>query len=425
VRRFPILIVLLACTAAACAGENPAPQAAGLGEFREGWRQAAGPVQKTEGKGALTARQEALLAAIPLFEAAAAADPGNTYYRVGLGYTYLAAGRYQQAKETIDQAVGRDRKDPLLYLLRAQAEAALAYMNPQTKAKEIDTALRSFDDAAHLDPANSLALIQAASVAFEVGKQEVALAKLEAGLARPAMTLYRLPIPGDLGPSPLEYAASRAKITEGLLPGLWWERLKPECQDKCQKMCQAESIKMWQYTQMSQWGEMVARCQNAARMTLKHGKGKEDAGDLAGAEAAYKQALALGRQVGNAQPNLFITVSVSLNLMEDAYTNLARVADAKKSREVEAWKGEAGVISIAREELFAKLQSYMKRLDEGPPASIEADLALEAESVARPMLGVGLSPTYKAPHIPEGAGAESPAPPPQGPKASPGSAETK
>ena len=388
-RRFPIFIVLLACTAAACAGENPAPQAAGPGEFREGWRQAAAPAQKTEGKGALTARQEALLAAIPHFEAAAAADPGNTSYRVGLGYTYLAAGRYQQAKETIDQAVGRDRSNPLLYLLRAQAEAALAYMNPQTKAKEIDTALRSFDDAAHLDPANSLALIQAASVAFEVGKQEVALAKLEAGLALPGMALYRLPIPDGL--------------------------------DENASM----SIKMWQYAQMWQWGEMVARCQNAARMTLKHGKGKEDAGDQAGAEAAYKQAHALGRQVGNAQPNLFITVSVSLNLMEDAYTNLARVADAKKSREAEAWKGEAGVISIAREELFGKLQSYMKRLDENPPASIEADLALEAESVARPMLGVGLSPTYKAPHIPAGAGAESPAPPPQGPKASPGSAETK
>ncbi|MFB3882685.1 MAG: tetratricopeptide repeat protein [Armatimonadota bacterium] len=356
--------MLLVCASVACAGEK---QVSAPEEFLEGWRQAAAPAQQTEEKGAFTARQEALVAAIPHFEAAVAADPGEISYRVGLGYAYLAAGKYQQAKEAIDAAVQRSRSDPLLYLLRAQAEAALAYMNPERKAEEIGAALRSFDDAAHLDPANSLSLIQAASVAFEVGKREVGLAKLEAGLARPEMKLYRLPIPEGLNESA------------------------------------AVSIRMWQYLQFWQWGEMLARCQNAARMALKYGKEKEEAGDLAGAEAAYKQALAIGRQVGNARPNLYITVSIAFNLMEDAYMNLARVADAQKSPEAEAWKGEAGVVSIGRQELFGKLQGYVKRLEEAPPLSVEADLALEAEDVSRPMLGVGLSPTYRAPR-PSGSG---------------------
>jgi tetratricopeptide (TPR) repeat protein len=332
---------------------------AGLNEFRAGWRAAASPAPSQQGKGALQARQEALIAAIPHLEAAVAAEPKNAGYLISLGYVYLSAGKYQQAKETLLQATGRDRKDPLPHLLRAQAEAALAIMNPDTKAEQIGAALRSFDDSAQLDQTNSLALVQAASVAYEVGKQEIAREKLKAGLARPGITLYRLPIPGDLSPDT------------------------------------STSIKMWQHAQMWQWLEMLARAQNAARLLLKEGKQKEDAGDLGGAEALYKQVLALGRQVGNAHPNLFITVSTSLNMMEDAYIALARVAEARKSHEVEAWNGERGVIAIGREELFGQLQSYTKGIDEAPPASVDDTLELEARNVARVMRGVGLSPTHE------------------------------
>jgi len=356
VRRFPVWIVLLACTVAAWAAET---EPAGLSEFRAGWREVAAPASRQEGKGALQARQEALQAAIPLLEAAVSAEPRNVSYRISLGYVYLSAGKYEQAREALFQATERDRKNPVPYLLRAQAEAALAFMNPDTKAQEIGTALRSFEDAAQLDQTNSLALIQAASVAFEVGKQEVALVKLQGGLARPGMTLYRLPIPGDLSPDT------------------------------------STSIKMWQQAQMWQWLEMLYRCQNVARMLLKEGKEKEDAGDLDGADAVYKQVLALGRQVGNAHPNLFITVSTALNTMEDAYIGLARVSEARKSRDAEAWNGERGVVGIGREELLGQLQIYTKRLDESAPASIDDTLELEAQSVAWVMRGVGLSPTHE------------------------------
>jgi tetratricopeptide (TPR) repeat protein len=356
VRRCLVWIALLVWGVAAWAAET---EQAGISEFRGGWREVASPGPRQEGKGALQVRQEALQAAIPHLEAAVSAEPKNIGYLISLGYVYLSAGKYQQAKETLFQATERDRKNPLPYLLRAQAEAALAFMNPDTKAEEIGTALRSFDDAAHLDPTNSLALIQASSVAFEVGKQEVALAKLEGALARPGMTLYRLPIPGDLSPDT------------------------------------STSIKIWQHAQMWQWLEMVARCQNVARMLLKEGKQKEDASDLDGAEAVYKQVLALGRQVGNARPNLFITVSTALNIMEDAYISLARVAEAKKSREVEAWNGERGVVAIGREELLGQLQAYSKRLEDDPPSSVDDTLELEARSVAWVMRGVGLSPTHE------------------------------
>ncbi len=171
--------------------------------------------------------------------------------------------------------------------------------------------------------------------------------------------LHRLPIPGDLDPDP------------------------------------TTSIRMWQRAQMSQWSELLARCQNAARMISKLGREKAESGDLDGAEALFRQALEIGRHMGNAKPNLFISVNAALNVMEDAYLNLARVAHAKQDPEEQRWAGEAGVLGIGRQELFVGLQHYLKLIEEAPPASLDDLLREEAEYVARTMLGVGLSPTAK------------------------------
>jgi len=98
---------------------------------------------------------------------------------------------------------------------------------------------------------------------------------------------------------------------------------------------------------------------------------------------------------------------------------------AEKGRpQVEAWKGETGVLYIGRGELVGPLQGFVKSIDENPPASIEGALDREAESVARVMRGVGLSPTHTLP--PEGiAGAgkagRTPFPPPRKPGTASGS----
>ncbi len=465
----PIIVIMLLASSVARAAKPAPTKADGPSEFRAGWREVAAPVLGHEGKNPLQARQEALMAAIPHFESAVSANPGDASYRLSLGYVYLAAGKYQQAKEALSEAVQRSRKNPLPYLFRAQAEAAISFMAPETKGKTIGTALRLFDDAARLDPTNSLALIQAASVAAEAGKQSMGVAKIEAALQRPGMMLYRLPIPGDLDPS------------------------------------KSNSAKMWQHAQLWQWLELLARSQNAARVMIKFGREKEAGGDLEGAEAVYRQVLVLGRQVGNAQPNTFVAVNTGMDIMEDAYTSLshlyepyplqmqdsdwswaregddqvvvrgsiknvsasplqgltavvrwmkadggfmssvtAPLADqtlapgksstfevkttwnpamdhpvigfkngnggipyepewsperkakaTEKTREVEAWKGEIGVLYIGRGDMVGALQGYMKSLDEHPPASIDEMLDREGERVAHTMLGVGLSPTHK------------------------------
>ncbi|MCJ7750257.1 MAG: hypothetical protein MUQ65_04065, partial [Armatimonadetes bacterium] len=172
--------------------------------------------------------------------------------------------------------------------------------------------------------------------------------------------LHRLPIPGDLDPD------------------------------------RTTAIQIWQHVQMSQWSELLARCQNAARMVSSLSKEKLDAGELDAAEALLTQALEIGRQIGNAKPNLFISVNSALNVMQDAYTGMAAVAKAKQdSAEEERWTGEAGVLIIARQDLFAAVQRYVKLINEKPPASIDDLIQEEAEQVAHTMLGAALSPTAK------------------------------
>ena len=156
------------------------------------------------------------------------------------------------------------------------------------------------------------------------------------------------------------------------------------------------AIQMWQHLQMSQWSELLSRCQNAARMASKLSKEKLDAGELDAAEALLTQALEIGRQIGNAKPNIFVSVNSALNVMQDAYFGLAAVAKAKQDPAEEGrWTGEAGVLIVARQDLFVAVQRYVKLINEEPPASIDDLVQEEAEQVARTMLGAALSPTAK------------------------------
>jgi len=357
VHKFLVAAIVLLLIGPALADGTVSTERPGEAEFRAGWVALAAPREGQPNQSALQARQEALLAATPHFEAAVAASPDDADYRTALVYADLAAGKYQQASDAVSAAIERKKDSPLLYLLRAQAEAALAHMDPDTTSDKAEKVIQSFEDAAHLDPTNSLYALQAASVAFDAGRPDLAQKKIEEALQLPGITLYRLPIPGDLDPD------------------------------------RTTSIQMWQHVQMWQWSELLARCHNAARTIAKLATEKADGGDLGNAEALFKQVLEIGRQMGNARPNLFISINSALNVMEESYVGLARVANARQDPEEQRWIGEAGVVGIGRQELFGALQRYIKLIDEAPPASIDDLLGEEAEHVARTMRGVSLSPT--------------------------------
>jgi hypothetical protein len=167
---------------------------------------------------------------------------------------------------------------------------------------------------------------------------------------------------------------------------------------------------MWQYVQLGQWQQLIARCVNVERALFALGAMKESAAkaaeesgaaeqratELAAADELYRQALGVARAVGSAQPNLFITVSTGIDLMEDAYAALLRTALATGSAEAQKWDGESGVVAIGRQYLYGALKRYEKRRSEDPPPSIPELLELEAELVRETVLGIGLRPAGSA-----------------------------
>jgi tetratricopeptide (TPR) repeat protein len=363
VRSLASLVLLLLVAGGSAADDRTDPAKAAENELRAAWLEFLKPYASAETESLLQTRQEAREVSIPHFEAAVSAAPDNVSYRSCLGYAYLSAGKYQRAKDSMDEAIRLARDDPLLYLLRAQAEAALAQMDPEARAEKVERAICSFEEAARLDPENALALIQAASVAFDSGRTDIALEMVRAALQRPGMRFYRLAIPGDLDAD------------------------------------HVTSLNLWQFAQMGQWMEMLARAENVVRSIIKLGAAKENEGDLESAREHLERALAVARQIGNARPNVFLTVNAGLNAMEDSYASLARVAEAAKDPDLAEWQGEIGVLNIGRQELYGSLQQYIARMEDDPPSSIEELLALQGRSVAFTMLGVGLSPAEKPPPL--------------------------
>jgi tetratricopeptide (TPR) repeat protein len=330
-------------------------------EFRAAWVALVTPATGATHTNPLEARQQACAAAIPHMEAAAAAQPRNPLYQASLAYLCLAAGKYHKAQEAINLAIDVKRDEPLYYLLRGQAEAALTQMDPPTAAQRIGPALAAFDRAATLDQGNALPLLQAASVAFDVDRSDLALPRLKKALERDDFSFYFLPVPFDLFP------------------------------------VRSLSVKAWQHVQVGYWMEALARCRYVAAVCLGLGLAEEEAGEFDAARGYYQNMLRVGRIVGESTPNVFVAVAAAIDLMEDAYMSFARLAEKGDGQEVERWRGEAGVLAIGRTMLAGALEAYVKQVGDRPPATVEALLGLEARYLADIMAGVDLSPAPPKP----------------------------
>jgi hypothetical protein len=409
----------------------------GEADFRAGWNAFAAPAADPEKARSLEARQQARMAAIPLLEAAIAAGPSNWAYRESLAYVCLSAGQYEKAKAAIDKAIEMKRDRPVLYMLRGQAEAALAQMDPPTAAERIGPAITAFDRAAELDQSNALPLLQAASVAFDVNRSDLALPRIQKALQRPGAMLYALDVPTNLSDQ----------------PGL--------------------SIRAWQYMQLGHWYELLARFRNVSTSLLGRGQKLEQANDLGGADGNYRQSLQVGRLIGGMRPHLFINVAAAVDVMYDSYQALSGVAAKsvvrgqmgdiqnptqtdyviaaksvinqalaasgmtsqqaceqwgalkpapvglddpvwtlgrltdfyvwlatrqrmklpQASQDLARWQGESGVLAFARSQLAAGLEVYVKEIAKLTSPTVEQMLATE-ESILSPVIaGIGLNPT--------------------------------
>jgi hypothetical protein len=165
---------------------------------------------------------------------------------------------------------------------------------------------------------------------------------------------------------------------------------------------------MWHYVQLAQWQQLIARCVNVQRGLLKLGAksmraadadtgeappAEQSAEEIEAAEGLFRQALDLGRHVGSAEPNLFVTVWQGMEMMQNAYEGLAGAAALAGSGDLQRWDGEIGVLAIGRVQLHAALQQYEKRRGEDPPVSIAELLSFEARLVKPIMAGIDLTPS--------------------------------
>jgi hypothetical protein len=368
---FVLMLLLPTSALASAAGETPSARRAspapalapGESEFRAAWIAFAEPITKPAADRTPEERQTAKEAAVSHLEAAVAAAPNNAAYHASLAYVCLTAGKYDKALTAINRAIDLKRGDPSFYLLRGQAEASLAQLKPEEAAKNIGPAMTAFSRAAELDPNNALPLLQAASVAVDVGRADLALDRLKKAVSRSECRLYRLPVPEDLGSGGVS------------------------------------SLSLWEYAQYGHWFGLIARCQNIAGYCLSSGKEAEGKGDLVAAEQRYRWARQVASCLGAAEPRLLITANAAIDILEEAYSSLARVAQAAGSKEAERWKGEAGICEIGRIQLLGALQSYQKDVASGAITSVYQSLQAQAKLVSPVIAGIGL-PIKDAPALP-------------------------
>jgi len=367
------LLMLTLVGAVQAKGKAADKPPAGDSEYRAGWVAFVAPALDTKTANPTDARQRARESAIGHFEAAVAANPKQVAYQASLTYVCLSAAKYQKAKAAIDAAIQGERRDPLLYVMRGQAEAALAQMDPVSAGKNIGPAITAFDRAAQLDPKNSLPLLQAASVAFDVDRLDLATPRLKQALERQETWLYRLPVPTDLHAE------------------------------------KGNALRIWEQIQLSAWSGLLARCQNVANSALRLGAQEERLGNLEAAESYFRQAYEVGRKVGRVEPHLFISVGTAIDILDRVYPALARLATARSdTAQAERWEGEAGVLQIGRGELQAAVSEYLAAVKAKPPAGVEAMLRMEAEHVGRVFRGIGLGSSPPAAPKPAEAPGASP-----------------
>ncbi len=355
----------------AARAENKKPST-GKTEYRAAWLAFTDPVHKKPSEVTLEVRQTAMEAAIPHLEAAVAANPDNVVYEESLAYVCLAAGKYQKGLDAVNAAIKLERGDPLLYLLRGQAEAAVAQQDPKEAPQHIGPAMTAFARAAELDPKNALPLLQAASVAVDLERPDLVDSNLTKALSLPKCVLYRIPVPEDLGDSA------------------------------------ADSLKVWEYAQYGHWIGLLARCRNVADDCLRRGKQEEDKGNLAAAAEHYQKVREIAVHLGTIEPRLFITVNMAIDMLQDAYRNLARVDKAMGNEDAQRWEGEAGICNIGRQQLFGALKTYQNEVSSGSITTVEESLKRQAELVAPVIAGIGLpvgKPSAAAPK-----GGETPRP---------------
>jgi hypothetical protein len=306
-----ISLLLLVISTCAFGAENP---------LRAGWLAFARPALEPAKYPSSFAQHDAREQAIALL---LAADGKDAVAKESLGYFYLRDYQYYKAKEQFEAALKRNSKDPLLHYLLAQTNAILTATEPEKMSEECKQPIEGFKKAAEREPDNAMPLLQAASVAFDSGRTDLALPLVTEALKRSAYHLYKLPMPEDLTDDAGQSAAA------------WW------------------------WVQSELWGEGISRTANCAHGLRQRGDQLKLNENLSGADELYQQVSQMGMLISRSEPALTTALAVGLELQRQALENRIALNTRLNPAGVPALRDNLAKVQAAQSKL-AELKAKLK-----------------------------------------------------------------
>jgi len=316
-RFFLVIILLSVSVSCALASEQ---------EVRAAWLAYAKPAISPQDYPTAFHLRQARQNAIAILQASL--DQKDPELQEALGYFLLRDYQYHKAKEAFEAALKRRGNEPRLRYFLATTKAILLASNPDTMPEESKAVIEEFQKAAKAEPQNALPLLQAASVAFDADRPDLALPLVTEALAKPGLYLYRLPIPSDLVPDSAQASAA------------WW-------------LVEAEL-----------WGEIINRTANCARGLSREGKRLALRKDAASREL-YQKAEAVGQLLTRTTPPLASSLAAGLEVQRQAL--LAQSDDAGA-------RSKLAKIETAQANLQKAWEDLQAQEKQNPPKTPEARL---------------------------------------------------
>ena len=264
-----------------------------------------------------------------------------------LGYFHLRDFQYNNARDSFEYALKHNNKDPLLRYLFASTKAILLVTEPEKMQEQGKGVIEEFKRLSGRDPNNAMPLIQAASVAFDCNRIDLALPLINEALKKPEFRFYQVPLPDKLDESPVQ------------------------------------SAKAWWWVQAELWNEMVSRTANCTRGLLQRASRHSLAGDPKRADELYQQAVQVAALLTRTSPANADAAFTGLEL--ERQTLLAQSTSPGVSQPP---AGQLAKIEAAQRELERKWRELQAQEQAQPPVSVEERLAHQKSLLEAALAGL-------------------------------------
>lgn len=259
----------------------------------------------------------------------------NARLSEALGYFYLRDFQYLKAKDMFEAAAKRSREPRIRFLL-AQTKAILLLAEPEKRGEQCKEPIGEFRKAANQEPDNAVPLLQAASVAFDCNRTDLALPLITEAIKRPACRLYTADVPEDLAADPAKAAAA------------------------------------WYWVQSALWNDAISRVSNCARWLIQLGDRASIAGEKARARMLYQQAVEVGGLLTRCSPPLGVACAAGLEAQKQALTAQTGPSGGPTPEELAAVRARLEAVEN-QQKAFKRRQTELQRAEQSePPKSVQA-----------------------------------------------------